>query len=102
MHKMLEASLRDLLLVTNQDTTQAVPNLCRDQRLYKASLGSETCDIQPITPEDSKLRFADAIVDEQRNRLIAVCEDHSQGGEAVNTVSAVGQLIAFSPHAACM
>lgn len=64
---------------------------CRDQRLYKASLTSKTCDLQPLTAEDSKLRFADAVVDLKRNRLITVCEDHSKDGEAVNTISSVGQ-----------
>lgn len=65
--------------------------LCRDQRLYKASLTSKTCDLQPLTAEDSKLRFADAVIDVKRNRLILVCEDHSKEGEAVNTISSVGQ-----------
>ena len=65
---------------------------CRDQRLYKAQLSSKTCDIQPLTAEDNKLRFADAVVDQQRNRLIAVCEDHSKEGEAVNTISSVGNI----------
>ncbi|KAL3158064.1 hypothetical protein ABBQ32_011673 [Trebouxia sp. C0010 RCD-2024] len=64
----------------------------KDQRLYQAKLSGKTCDIQPLTPEDSKLRFADAVIDQQRNRLIAVCEDHSQEGEAVNTISSVGEL----------
>ena len=65
---------------------------CRDQRLYKAKLSGKSCDIQPLTPEDSKLRFADAVIDQQRNRLIAVCEDHSKEGEAVNTISSVGEV----------
>ena len=64
---------------------------CRDQRLYKAPLNSKTCDLQPLTAEDNKLRFADAVVDLKRNRLITVCEDHSKDGEAVNTISSVGQ-----------
>lgn len=32
---------------------------------------------QPLTPE-SKLRYADFILDKTRNRLICVCEDHTQ------------------------
>lgn len=59
--------------------------------MYKASLSSKTCDLQPLTAADSKLRFADAVVDVNRNRLITVCEDHSKEGEAVNTISSVGQ-----------
>lgn len=59
----------------------------RDQRLYRQRPGQEP---QPITPE-ARLRYADGVVDRQRNRLICVCEDHTQGNqEAVNT------LIAFS------
>ncbi len=70
----------------------------RNQRLYKASLSSKTCDLQPLTAEDSKLRFADAVIDLKRNRLITVCEDHSKEGEAVNTISSVGvfQLCVYS------
>lgn len=45
----------------------------------------------PVTEADSKQRFADAVVDSRRHRLIAVVEDHSGEGEAVNTVGAVGQ-----------
>ncbi|DBB15202.1 TPA: hypothetical protein ACH3X3_004206 [Trebouxia sp. C0006] len=61
----------------------------KDQRLYKASLTSKKCDLQPLTAEDSKLRFADAVIDLKRNRLILVCEDHSKEGEPVNTISSV-------------
>ena len=75
--------------------------LCRDQRLYKASLTSKTCDLQPLTAEDSKLRFADAVIDIKRNRLILVCEDHSKEGEAVNTISSVGQTPMCFRHPSC-
>jgi len=46
-----------------------------------------------VTDPDAKLRFADGVVDAGRKRLIAVQEDHSGEGEAVNTVSTVG-----APH----
>ena len=49
--------------------------------------------IQPpeaLTPE-SKLRFADGVVDAKRNRIITVQEDHSGSGEAVNSIAAVGE-----------
>jgi hypothetical protein len=49
--------------------------------------------IQPpeaLTPE-SKLRFADGVVDAKRNRIITVQENHSGSGEAVNSIAAVGE-----------
>ena len=54
-----------------------------DQRLYRQRPGEEPTPITPATP----LRFADMIVDERRNRLISVCEDHTDTQrEAVNTL----------------
>lgn len=61
----------------------------KDQRLYKQSLGKTLSAPDAITPADAGLRYADAVVDEKRNRLIAVQEDHSGKGEAVNTVASV-------------
>jgi hypothetical protein len=64
--------------------------LCRrDQRLYEQQLGGAS-DPKAITAEDGKQRFADAVVDAGRCRLVAVCEDHSAPGEAATTISAVG------------
>lgn len=60
-----------------------------DQRLYKQVGRSEPV---PITPAESSYRYADAVHDKARNRLICVREDHSAGGEhhePVNTVVAV-------------
>ncbi|MBD2000770.1 S9 family peptidase [Leptolyngbya sp. FACHB-541] len=66
-----------------------------DQRLYRQSVGSEP---QPLTPE-ANLRYADAVIDRQRNRLICLREDHTASErEAVNTVVAVS-LSADSPTA---
>jgi dipeptidyl aminopeptidase/acylaminoacyl peptidase len=49
-----------------------------DQRLYKQSLNSEP---QPLTKESGgNLRYADAVIDSQRGRIICVCEDHTAGG----------------------
>ncbi|HEX9134081.1 MAG TPA: S9 family peptidase [Ktedonobacteraceae bacterium] len=54
-----------------------------DQRIYRQLPGSEP---QPITPAEN-LRYADSVIDRQRNRLICVREDHTVGGrEAVNTL----------------
>lgn len=44
-----------------------------DQRLYRQALSSEP---QPLT-HSGALRYADAILDKRRNRLLCVCEDHT-------------------------
>ncbi|HEY9633349.1 MAG TPA: S9 family peptidase [Coleofasciculaceae cyanobacterium] len=57
-----------------------------DQRLYKQTPDSEP---QPLTPEANR-RYADAVVDPQRKRLICVLEDHTNGGhEPVNTLVSI-------------
>lgn len=57
-----------------------------DQRLYRQVVGGEP---EPLTPA-LDLRYADAVLDRQRNRLICVREDHTEGGhEPVNTVVSV-------------
>jgi dipeptidyl aminopeptidase/acylaminoacyl peptidase len=54
-----------------------------DQRIYRQFPGSEP---QPITPTGS-FRYADGVIDRQRNRMVCVCEDHTVAGrEAVNTL----------------
>jgi dipeptidyl aminopeptidase/acylaminoacyl peptidase len=53
-----------------------------DQRLYLQELGSEPT---PLTPE-SALRYADGYIDVRRNLLFCVREDHSEPGEAVNSI----------------
>ncbi|RMD71330.1 MAG: S9 family peptidase, partial [Cyanobacteria bacterium J149] len=45
-----------------------------DQRVYIQKVGESP---QPLTPE-SKLRYADFCLDKSHNRLICVCEDHSE------------------------
>ncbi|WP_072622773.1 S9 family peptidase [Spirulina major] len=47
-----------------------------DQRIYHHAPGAEP---QPLTPENQH-RYAEMQLDRDRNRLIAVGEDHSQGG----------------------
>ena len=59
--------------------------------MYKQSLGQDPGAPEAVTSKDGKQRFADGVVDEQRSRLVAVCEDHSGEGEAINTISAVGE-----------
>ncbi len=48
-----------------------------DQRIWRLTPGSSP---QPLTPE-GRLRFADFVHDAPRNRLIAVCEDHTNGDD---------------------
>ncbi|MEW6331399.1 MAG: S9 family peptidase [Pseudomonadota bacterium] len=57
----------------------------RDQLLYRLAPGSSP---RAITP-DSNRRYADAVVDRLRHRILCVCEDHGAGGEPVNTIVAV-------------
>jgi dipeptidyl aminopeptidase/acylaminoacyl peptidase len=58
----------------------------QDQRLYK-QLPHE--DPKALTPEN-QYRYADFILDSPRNRLISVCEDHSQPEtECQNTIIAI-------------
>ncbi len=57
-----------------------------DQRLYRQVKGAEP---KPITPEKD-LRYADGIFDQQRNRMIYVCEDHTNSGdEPLNTLISI-------------
>ena len=66
-----------------------------DQRLYVQNRPGDDDKDKPValTPEfgDKKaaMRYADAIIDEKRNRLICVREDHTGDGEAVNTIAAI-------------
>jgi dipeptidyl aminopeptidase/acylaminoacyl peptidase len=60
-----------------------------DQRLYRQELNGAP---QPLTPAID-LRYADAVVDRQRQRLLCVREDHTGAGhEPVNTIVAVDAL----------
>ena len=56
-----------------------------DQRIYCQALDSQP---EPLTPT-ANCRYADVIVDKQRNRLICVREDHAGEGEAVNTIVSI-------------
>ncbi len=60
-----------------------------DQQVYRQNAGSAP---ERITTEcgDDRLRYADAVVDIARNRLICVREDHRQADrEAQNTIAAI-------------
>jgi dipeptidyl aminopeptidase/acylaminoacyl peptidase len=57
-----------------------------DQRLYRQRVGEQPA---PLTPE-AAMRYADAVIDRARNRLVCVREDHTTGArEPVNTLAAV-------------
>ena len=59
-----------------------------DQRLYRLDAGAAPA---ALTPEsDRRLRYADLEPDLGRRRILAVREDHRGGGEAVNSIVAVG------------
>ena len=60
-----------------------------DQRLYRQVAGAEPEALTPEVEPVSGLRFADAVVDARRSRLICVMEDHRQSGEAVNAIATV-------------
>ncbi len=57
-----------------------------DQRLYRQT--SPEAAPEPITPAVD-LRYTDLIFDAKRHRLIGIQEDHTQGGEAINTIAAL-------------
>ena len=61
-----------------------------DQRIYRQQPGAVP---EPITPDPAGVkgayRYADAVVDERRGRLICVREDHTGPGEAVNSIVGV-------------
>ncbi len=56
-----------------------------DQRLYRRAVGSEP---EAITAE-ADVRYADVLIDEKRNRLICISEDHTGPSEAVNRIVSI-------------
>ena len=66
---------------------------CRDQVVYAQSLGDKPGDPKGLTSSEAKHRFADAVVDEPRQRLLAVREDHSGSGEPANTIAAISEAL---------
>ena len=57
-----------------------------DQCVYEAQRGEKP---RQLTQPDAR-RFADLVVDPQRNRLITVCEDHRDGDDVHNYLLAIG------------
>jgi len=66
-----------------------------DQAIYRADTSSGQAEkfrapVAVTRSNDSGRRFADAVIDHQRNRLIAVCEDHAETTtEPANIIVAV-------------
>ncbi|GCE04901.1 S9 family peptidase [Dictyobacter aurantiacus] len=57
-----------------------------DQRLYRVTPGSEPVALTPAIER----RYADMVVDQRRQRLVCVCEDHTNTGrEAVNMLVSI-------------
>jgi dipeptidyl aminopeptidase/acylaminoacyl peptidase len=57
-----------------------------DQRLYRQTPDSAP---KPITPEGG-MRYADGVIDDRRNRMICVCEDHTNNDkEPENCLAAI-------------
>lgn len=57
-----------------------------DGRVYRQPLDGQPEAITSAPPSPRALRYGDFCVDEARGRLLAVCEDHTGDGEAINTV----------------
>ena len=64
-----------------------------DQCIYEARWGDRP---RQLTQPDAR-RFADLVIDPQRNRLIAVCEDHRDTGDIRNYLLAI-DLDSGTPH----
>ena len=56
-----------------------------DQRLYRQEPGHRPT---PVTPE-TDMRYAEGTFDNTRGRMVCVREDHTGGGEPVNTIAAL-------------
>jgi len=57
--------------------------LDHDQRVYRLDLNRTSLEPEPLTPQplksENKRRYADLVLDSERQRLIATCEEHSEG-----------------------
>jgi dipeptidyl aminopeptidase/acylaminoacyl peptidase len=71
-----------------QDGTVYFSNFA-DQRLYRQEAGQHPCPLTPAAAKAGALRYADAMVDRQRGRLICVHEDHTQPGQPTNTLASI-------------
>jgi dipeptidyl aminopeptidase/acylaminoacyl peptidase len=62
-----------------------------DQRLYRQRI--DRSEPEPLTPEPASparhYRYSDGVLDQARRRWVGVREDHTSGGEPVNTIVAI-------------
>jgi dipeptidyl aminopeptidase/acylaminoacyl peptidase len=58
----------------------------QDQRLYRQPVGANP---MPMTSDATDIRFSDACLDLERNRLLCIREDHRGSGEATNALVAI-------------
>lgn len=64
--------------------------VAEDQTLYSLGIYDAAAIPVQITQANTPVRYADIQVDTARNRLLAVCEDHTQGDiEATNTLVSI-------------
>jgi dipeptidyl aminopeptidase/acylaminoacyl peptidase len=57
----------------------------KDQHLYRQALEGKP---ELLTPGDG-YRYADLVIDQRRNRMICIREDHTAEGEAINTIVSI-------------
>jgi hypothetical protein len=71
-----------------------------DQRLYRQELGLEPSPITPppAGPAPDVLRYADAVIDPRRSRMVCVREDHTGAGEAITTLVAIDLSASTAPR----
>lgn len=58
-----------------------------DQHIYQKRSAEDSP--YPLTTLDGDRRYADSIFDRFRERLICICEDHTQGGEPINSIVSI-------------
>lgn len=69
-----------------------------DQRLYRQRPGAAPEPITPTVAQVDQLRYADAVLDRRRERLICVQEDHTGPGQAVNRIVGIDLSGARAPR----
>ena len=60
----------------------------KDQRIYSIDLSKDGLSPSPVTPKNS-LRYADLIFDSRHERIIAICEDHSDARSIKNYIVSI-------------
>ncbi|MEL6602068.1 MAG: S9 family peptidase [Cyanobacteria bacterium J06614_10] len=63
-----------------------------DQRLYRQRAGEAPEPLTAAVSPAAGLRYADMVMDEPRQRLICVMEDHRQPGDPINSIATVSLI----------